>query len=111
MAHRQRNSLPPKDGIEFDSLPWNLNHPEEHTYLHLTTSGEWTKEHYDPETDEGKLFDSVIKYDDTPLSLSCACAALNYGLTIWEGELSDRRSIRMLFVFVHIVHNLNDQRF
>jgi len=85
MAHRQRNSLPPKDGIEFDSLPWNLNHPEEHTYLHLTTSGEWTKEHYDPETDEGKLFDSVIKYDDTPLSLSCACAALNYGLTIWEG--------------------------
>jgi hypothetical protein len=130
----RRSSLPPKDGIDFDNLPWNLNHvsfslslslslssikkkfdvmnlqftnhdtgifltyfytphththtqPEEHTYVHLTTTTAdgWTKEHYDLETDQGKLFDSVYNYDESPLPLSCACASLNYGTTIWEG--------------------------
>lgn len=77
---------PPKEGIDFEALPWNLNHPEEHSYVHLTTkTGEWSKEHYDPETDSGKLFDSVYKYDETDLPLSPACCSLNYGTTIWEG--------------------------
>jgi hypothetical protein len=39
---------PPKEGIDFDALPWNLNLPEEISYVHLTTTtGAWTKEHYD----------------------------------------------------------------
>lgn len=78
--------LPPKDGIDFESLPWNLNHPEEHSYVHLTTtSGEWTNDHYDPSSDTGSLFDSVRKYDETPLPLYPSATSLNYGTTIWEG--------------------------
>jgi len=86
---RRRSSLPPKEGIIFDSLPWNLNHPEDSYYIHLTTtSGEWTDQHYDPRTDKGKLLDNTIslfKYDANPLPLLPACASLNYGTTIWEG--------------------------
>jgi branched-chain amino acid aminotransferase len=77
--------LPPKDGIDFESLPWNLNHPEEHSYIHLTTSGEWTPDHYDPLSDTGSIFDSVHKYDETPLPLYPSTTSLNYGTTIWEG--------------------------
>lgn len=77
---------PAKEGIEFEALPWNLNHPEEHSYVHLTTkTGEWSKDHYDPATDSGKLFESVYKYGETNLPLQPACCSLNYGTTIWEG--------------------------
>lgn len=79
----------PVDGIDFASLPWNLNHPEQHSYVHLTTkSGEWTKEHYDASTDSGLLLslpDSVFKYDANPLPLFPSTTSLNYGTTIWEG--------------------------
>jgi len=77
---------PAKEGIDFESLPWNLNHPEEHSYVHLTTkTGKWEKEHYDLASDSGNIFDSIYKYDDTNLPLSPACCSLNYGTTIWEG--------------------------
>lgn len=86
MASKTNEPKDPKEGIDFESLPWNLNHPEEHSYVHLTTtSGEWTKEHYDPATDTGKLFDSVYKYDTNPLPLFPSTTSLNYGTTIWEG--------------------------
>eukprot|EP00536_Pseudo-nitzschia_multiseries_P002880 jgi/Psemu1/301638/fgenesh1_kg.41_\ len=75
----------PKEGIEFEALPWNLNHPEEHSYVHLTTDTEWSKEHYDPATETGALFDSVYSYSETTLPVSPACCSLNYGTTIWEG--------------------------
>jgi branched-chain amino acid aminotransferase len=76
--------LPPKEGIEFESLPWNLNLPDEHSYIHLTTeSGEWTIEHYDPATDTGLLFDSVKNFSEQSLPFSTP--SLNYGTTIWEG--------------------------
>lgn len=76
----------PKEGIDFASLPWNLNLPDEHSYIHLTTeSGEWTTEHYDPSTDKGLLFDSVKKYSETTLPLTPSTTSLNYGTTIWEG--------------------------
>jgi branched-chain amino acid aminotransferase len=78
-------ALPPKEGIEFESLPWNLNLPDESSYVHLTTTGEWSKEHYDPENDSGTLFESVHKYSETSLNLSPATTSLNYGTTIWEG--------------------------
>ena len=26
---------PPSDAIDFEDLPWNLNHPEAHSYLDL----------------------------------------------------------------------------
>lgn len=75
----------PKEGIEFESLPWNLNLPHENHYIHLTTSDKWTTEHYNPLTDSGKLFESVHKYSERHLPLSPSCTSLNYGTTIWEG--------------------------
>jgi branched-chain amino acid aminotransferase len=77
--------LPPKEGIEFENLPWNLNLPEEVSYVQLTTTGEWSKEHFDPETDSGALFDSVKKYSEVNLEAHPATTSLNYGTTIWEG--------------------------
>jgi branched-chain amino acid aminotransferase len=85
------DSLPPppppaKDSIDFDALPWNLNLPEEHSYVHLTTTADWTTEHYDLETDSGKLLDdAVYSYADRALPMSPATTSLNYGTTIWEG--------------------------
>ncbi len=77
---------PAKEGIDFESLPWNLNHPEEHSYVHLTTTtGEWSKEHYDLASDSGSIFDSLKKFDEVNLPLTPACCSLNYGTTIWEG--------------------------
>ena len=77
--------LEPKEGVDFSSLPWNLNLPDEHKYLHLTTNGEWTTEHYDLSSDSGKLFDSVHPYGERTLPLAPAATSLNYGTTIWEG--------------------------
>lgn len=81
----------PKEGVDFSLLPWNLNLPEEHKYLHLTTDGEWTKDHYDISTDSGKLFESIYAYGQRPLSLAPAGTSLNYGTTIWEGLKCYRR--------------------
>jgi branched-chain amino acid aminotransferase len=76
----------PKKGIDFESLPWNLNCPEEHSYIHITTStGEWTDEHYHPTTDDGLVLSSLKKYSTNPLSLYPSTTSLNYGTTIWEG--------------------------
>lgn len=78
--------LPPKEGVEFENLPWNLNLPDDHSYIHLTTeSGEWTTEHYDPSTDKGLLFESVKKFSETNLPFTPSTTSLNYGTTIWEG--------------------------
>jgi branched-chain amino acid aminotransferase len=76
---------PPKEGIDFDALPWNLNLPEEINYVHLTTTSEWTAEHYDPSNQTGTLFESVHKYSDRTLPLNPSTTSLNYGTTIWEG--------------------------
>jgi len=77
----------PKEGINFEELPWNLNLPEEHVYIHITTeSGEWTKEHYDEtKPDEGLIVSSVYQYSEVPLALRPSTTSLNYGTTIWEG--------------------------
>jgi branched-chain amino acid aminotransferase len=78
--------LPPKSGVDFEALPWNMNLPDEVSYIHLKTSGEWTAEHYDPESDSGSLFEAVNKYSNpSGLGLRPACTSLNYGTTIWEG--------------------------
>lgn len=77
---------PAKESIDFQALPWNLNLPEEHSYVHITTDKEWTTEHYNLETDSGKLLqDSVYSYADRNLPMSPATTSLNYGTTIWEG--------------------------
>ena len=78
-------ALPPKEGIEFDSLPWNLNLPDEINYVHITTTDEWKDEHYDPKTDSGTLLESVYKYSETNLPIFPSTTSLNYGTTIWEG--------------------------
>ena len=91
--HNKTMSTPaaPKEGIEFDALPWNLNLPDEISYLHLTTNNEWGKEHYDPDTDKGLVLTSVYKYSDRPLPLYPSTTSLNYGTTIWEGLKCYRR--------------------
>lgn len=84
---------PPREGIAFNTLPWNLNLPDEHSYIHLTTTPDkgWTIEHYDPTTDSGELIDAHKHYGSTPLELYPSTTSLNYGTTIWEG-LACRRS-------------------
>lgn len=88
---------PPKEGIDFSSLPWNLNLPEEHSYIHITTTTEWTTEHYDPATDTGSLLTSLYEYSKQPLAFRPATTSLNYGTTIWEGlkcyRTSDSESV------------------
>jgi branched-chain amino acid aminotransferase len=81
------NSTPPSpsDGVDFENLPWDLNCPETVSYLHLTTSTEWTKEHYDPEVDAGKVTEVVTPYATGDLNYHPATTSLNYGVTIWEG--------------------------
>lgn len=95
--------LPPpaNDDIDFQSLPWNLNLPDQHYYLHLMTTPMegWTNLHYDPSTDGGILtskrsggtLTSLHHYSQNPLRLTPATTSLNYGTTIWEG-LACRRS-------------------
>jgi len=84
---------PPKENVAFGTLPWNLNLPEHHSYIHLTTTPEkgWTIAHYDPKTDSGSLTESSKHYGSTPLRLYPSTTSLNYGTTIWEG-LACRRS-------------------
>ena len=77
---------PPVDGVDFTSLPWNLNLPEQHKYIHITTTDTWTSKHYDPATDSGSMMTSVYSYADQPLDgMRPATTSLNYGTTIWEG--------------------------
>jgi branched-chain amino acid aminotransferase len=71
----------PKDGIDFSSLPWNLNLPEHHSYVHITsTTSEWDDDKY-----YKLLPNSVFSYQNNPLDLRPAATSLNYGTTIWEG--------------------------
>jgi branched-chain amino acid aminotransferase len=71
---------PPEEGIDFSSLPWNLNLPHKHSYLHITTKTDWTDEaHFET------LESSIFGYDETPLAFRPATTSLNYGTTIWEG--------------------------
>jgi branched-chain amino acid aminotransferase len=72
---------PPADGIDFSSLPWNLNLPEQHKYLCLKTTSDWS----DEDAFLSKLSGSVYSYGDQPLDFRPATTALNYGTTIWEG--------------------------
>lgn len=92
----------PRKDIDFESLPWNLNLPSSHNYIHLTTTdGEWTLEHYDPATDSGQLLSAActLPYDSTPLELSPATTSLNYGTTVWEGLKCFRTSKGRAAVF------------
>lgn len=69
----------PKEGIDFNALPWNLNLPDELKYIHVTTTSEWGNEHKDA------IATSVKEYSTTPLSITPSTTSLNYGTTIWEG--------------------------
>lgn len=86
---------PPREDIAFDDLPWNLNVPSEHSYIHLTTTPDkgWTLDHYNPSDDSGALLsnDSIKHYSSSPLPFYPSTTSLNYGTTIWEG-LACRRS-------------------
>jgi branched-chain amino acid aminotransferase len=77
--------VPPKEGIEFEKLPWNLNLPDELSYVHVTTTSEWSKEHYDADADTGSIITSVKKYEASPLAIFPSTTSLNYGTTVWEG--------------------------
>uniref|UniRef100_A0A7S2S5Y2 Branched-chain-amino-acid aminotransferase n=1 Tax=Eucampia antarctica TaxID=49252 RepID=A0A7S2S5Y2_9STRA len=76
----------PKSGIDFESLPWNLNEPESHSYVHLTTKSVWDESHYNPSNDSGTVVSSIRPYFGSgSLPIYPACTSLNYGTTIWEG--------------------------
>lgn len=72
---------PPADGIDFSSLPWNLNLPEQHSYVRLKTNSDFS----DEDAFLSKLPESVYSYKDQPLDFRPATTSLNYGTTIWEG--------------------------
>lgn len=76
---------PPRLDIDFESLPWNLNHPEAHSYVHLITKSIWDETHYDPATDSGCVADCIVPYSSTPLDVYPSTTSLNYGTTVWEG--------------------------
>eukprot|EP00522_Entomoneis_paludosa_P008085 CAMPEP_0172453018 /NCGR_PEP_ID=MMETSP1065-20121228/10509_1 /TAXON_ID=265537 /ORGANISM="Amphiprora paludosa, Strain CCMP125" /LENGTH=384 /DNA_ID=CAMNT_0013205175 /DNA_START=207 /DNA_END=1358 /DNA_ORIENTATION=- len=69
----------PADGIDFSELPWNLNLPEQHKYVHLTTTTTWSQEHLDT------IEDHVHSYSERNLPATPAMTSLNYGTTLWEG--------------------------
>lgn len=76
----------PQSGIDFENLPWNLNEPESHSYIHLTTNSVWDKSHYDPSDDSGTVVSTTRSYTGSgSLPIYPACTSLNYGTTIWEG--------------------------
>jgi branched-chain amino acid aminotransferase len=88
-ASSTSSSIPsPKEGIDFEALPWNLNLPNEHFYLHLTTDKEWPAEGSD---DEAALLHTLEQqhfypFGQRPLpSMTPATTSLNYATTIWEG--------------------------
>jgi branched-chain amino acid aminotransferase len=76
---------PPRPEIKFESLPWNLNHPESHSYIHLTTKSSWGNSHFDPEEDSGDIYSCIVPYSSTPLNIYPSTTSLNYGTTVWEG--------------------------
>ena len=88
-----------KSGIDFETLPWNLNLPEEHSYVHITTKDVWSTAHYDKSTDTGSILSSVKKYGVNPMQLYPATTSLNYGTTIWEG-LKCFRDVQYVFFVV-----------
>lgn len=76
----------PESGIDFESLPWNLNEPKSHSYIHLTTNSVWDESHYDPSDDSGTVVSTTRPYVGSgSLPIYPACTSLNYGTTIWEG--------------------------
>lgn len=77
--------VPPKEKVNFEALPWNLNLAEELKYIHVKTTSEWSTEHYDSEKNSGSILNSVYNYSTTPLSIYPSTTSLNYGTTIWEG--------------------------
>lgn len=95
------NSLPePRNDIDFESLPWNLNFPEAHNYIILkTTSGKWETKHYNPSDDDGEVCTSIFPYFSTALDVRPAMTSLNYGTTVWEGLKCYRTSKGRAAVF------------
>jgi branched-chain amino acid aminotransferase len=72
-----------QEDVDFSSLPWNLNLPEYHSYVHIKTiSNEWNDDTY---CEQLSSTTSVYSYQDVPLTLRPATTSLNYGTTVWEG--------------------------
>lgn len=80
MAEPTTKPAPPAEGVDFGSLPWNINLPEQHAYVLIKTTSQWSDdEHLD------RLASSVFSYKDQPLDMRPATTSLNYGTTVWEG--------------------------
>ena len=83
----------PKEGIDFSSLPWNLNLPEDHVYIHLKTNSDWTEEHLND------IENHVHSYKDRQLPMYPATTSLNYGTSLWEGLKCYRTGDKKAVVF------------
>jgi len=89
---------PPSDAIDFEDLPWNLNHPEAHSYLDLRTGTNWDKM-YDSKSDSGVVTNSLVPYSSISLGVFPAMTSLNYGTTVWEGLKCFRTSTGRAAIF------------
>jgi len=76
---------PAAEDIDFAALPWNLNLPDEHSYLHISTStGDWSE--FESPNGIDELEEHVFPYGERPLPrIHPATTSLNYGTTVWEG--------------------------
>ena len=53
---------PPRGGIDFESLPWNMNESDKASMVYLRTKGPdaaWGPEHYDSDKDSGAVCSAV----------------------------------------------------
>lgn len=83
----------PREDIDFEALPWNLNCPDAHSYIHLTTKDAWG------EYESGLPPESIKKYSTNPLQLYPSTTSLNYGTTIWEGLKCYRKADGSVAIF------------
>jgi branched-chain amino acid aminotransferase len=97
MTTKTKTPDAPAVGVDFSTLPWNMNLPDgsDSYYIHLTTtSSEWTNaEHLD------KMEECVYSFKDRMLPLTPATTSLNYGTTIWEGIRAHRTADDKAVVF------------
>ena len=82
---------PPQSDIDFASLPWNLNVPDQHKYIHITTTTDWSDEQAFLEQLEDNNNSAIYDYGTQKLQLTPATTSLNYGTSLWEGLKCYRR--------------------
>jgi len=91
----------PMEGVDFESLPWNMNLSEHANMVVCKIPGgvdaKFGPESYDPATDSGSAT-QAIKYGAIQ-NANPAMTSLNYGTTVWEGIKSFRTKSGRVVIF------------